>query len=120
MMKFAVETANIFMTQESWHVKITHEDSAFYFLQYQGYYSFELIPQGQRVNQAYYMEILKQFHEAVCRKRPEDWILYHDNAPAHKVLSVKHFLAKKNHLLKWNAHPMPQVWLQMTFGRFPK
>jgi hypothetical protein len=33
-------------------------------------------------------------------KRPElrsnDWILDHDNAPAHKALSVKHFLAKKS------------------------
>jgi transposase len=27
---------------------------------------------------------------------PSDWILLHDNAPAHKVLSVKHFLAQKS------------------------
>jgi hypothetical protein len=34
---------------------------------------------------------MKLLHEAVRRKRPElwlsDWILSHDNAPAHKVLS---------------------------------
>jgi hypothetical protein len=33
-------------------------------------------------------------------KRPElwssDWILHHDNAPAHKALSVKQFLAQKS------------------------
>jgi hypothetical protein len=33
------------------------------------------------------------------KKRPElwptNWILHHDNAQAHKVLSVKQFLAKK-------------------------
>jgi hypothetical protein len=60
---------------------------------------FEFIPQGQTVNQAYYVEILKQLHEAVCRKRPEvrpnNWIFHHDHAAAHKVLSVKQFLAQK-------------------------
>jgi histone-lysine N-methyltransferase SETMAR len=46
------------------------------------------------------VEILKRLREAVRRKRPEirikDWILHHDNAPAHKVLSVKQFLAQKS------------------------
>jgi transposase len=36
----------------------------------------------------------------MLRKRPEilpnDWILHHDNAPAHKALSVKQFLAQKS------------------------
>jgi len=27
---------------------------------------------------------------------PNDWILHHDNAPAHKALSVKQFLAQKS------------------------
>jgi hypothetical protein len=35
----------------------------------------------------------------LCRKRPElwpkEWILHHDNAPAHKALTVKQFLAQK-------------------------
>jgi transposase len=46
------------------------------------------------------VEILKVLHEAVHRKRPElwpnDWILHHHNAPAHKALSVKQFLAQKS------------------------
>jgi hypothetical protein len=45
------------------------------------------------------MEILKQLSEAVNIKSPErlsnDWILHHDNAPDHKVHSVKQFLAQK-------------------------
>jgi hypothetical protein len=61
---------------------------------------FELIPQCQTVSQAYYVEILKRLGEAVHRKRPKlwpnDWILHHDNAPAHKTLSVKQFLAQKS------------------------
>jgi hypothetical protein len=47
---------------------------------------FEFIQQGQTVNQAYYVEILKQLHETVYRKRselqPNDWILHHDTALA--------------------------------------
>jgi hypothetical protein len=34
---------------------------------------FEFIPQGQTVNQACYVAILKWLHEAVSRKRPELW-----------------------------------------------
>jgi hypothetical protein len=45
------------------------------------------------------VEILKQLCEAVRRERPEVWpnywILHHDNAPAHKKLHIKHFLAQK-------------------------
>jgi hypothetical protein len=63
------------------------------FLDMKGIVHFEFFPQGQKPNQAYYLEILKRLREAVYRKRPElwpnDWILHHDNAPAHKALSVK-------------------------------
>jgi hypothetical protein len=75
---------------------------------------FEFILQGQTVNQAYYMEILKRLREAVHIKRPElwpsDWILHHDNTPAHKTLSVKQFLDKKL-LLKMNTYPVPMISL---------
>jgi hypothetical protein len=61
-----------------------------------------LISQGQTVKTKLIriVEMLKLLHEAVHRKRPElwpsDWILHHDNAPAHKALSVKQFLAQKS------------------------
>jgi hypothetical protein len=38
------------------------------FFNIKGTVHFEFIPQGQRVNQAYYMEILKQLHEVVRKK----------------------------------------------------
>jgi hypothetical protein len=53
----------------------------------------EFISQGQTIIQAYYVEILKGLCEAVHREGtelwPNNWILHHDIAPAHKVLSVK-------------------------------
>ena len=61
---------------------------------------YEFVPTGQTVNQVSYLEVLKMLREEVRRKRPEifannSWILHHDNAPAHKALSVREFLATK-------------------------
>jgi hypothetical protein len=85
---------------------------------------FEFISQGQTVNQAYYVEILKRLREAVCRKRPElwpnDWILHHDSAPAHKVPSVKQFLTQQS--ITEMEHPpyFHLICLEMTSGCFQK
>jgi hypothetical protein len=58
----------------------------------EGTVHFEFIPQGQKVNQAYYVEILKRLHEAVHRKgseiRSNDWILHRAKAPAHKAIFI--------------------------------
>jgi histone-lysine N-methyltransferase SETMAR len=69
---------------------------------------FEYTAQGQTVSQAYYyVEILKQLHEAVCWKWaglwPNNWIIHHDNATAQKALSVTQFLAQK--LITEMEHP---------------
>jgi hypothetical protein len=47
--KFAMQTVNIPMTQESSHIKITNQDNAHHFLQHQRYCSFEFIPKGQTI-----------------------------------------------------------------------
>jgi hypothetical protein len=41
------------------------------FISIKGVVHFDFIPQGQIVNQGYYVEILKWLHEAVLRNRPE-------------------------------------------------
>jgi hypothetical protein len=61
----------------------TNEDIDHHFLRYH----FEFISQSHTVNQVRYMELMKRLREAVRKKTPEfwpnDWILHHDNAPAH-------------------------------------
>ena len=57
---------------------------------------YEFVPAGQRVNQVYYLEVLKTLREKVRRKRPEifasiSWILHHKISPAHTALSVRKF-----------------------------
>jgi hypothetical protein len=84
---------------------------------------FEFVPQGQTVNQAYYVEILKWLREGVHRKRPElwpnDWIVRHDIAPAHKALSVKQFLAQKS-ITEMEHPPYSLDKAPNDFWLFPK
>jgi hypothetical protein len=59
----------------------------------------ECVPEGQTVNQEYYLEVLAKLRKRVWKKRPEfwknSWIVREDNAPAHIALAVKQFLADK-------------------------
>ena len=57
------------------------------------------VPEGQTINQHYYLHVLAELRERIRKKRPElwkdkSWVLHQDNAPAHSALSVKRFLAK--------------------------
>jgi len=59
----------------------------------------EYAPDGQTINKEFYVEVLRSLRESVRRKRLEkwrdgDWILHHNNAPAHTSHLVQQFLAK--------------------------
>ncbi|KAJ4436239.1 hypothetical protein ANN_18869 [Periplaneta americana] len=61
----------------------------------------EFIPEGRTVTKELYVETLRRLWDAVRRKRPEKWVennwfLMHDNAPAHRAIIVKNFLARHN------------------------
>jgi hypothetical protein len=75
------------------------------------------------VNQHYYLEILTRLREAVHQRRPElwpdAWILHHDNAPAHDVLTVQEFLAKKS-IMKLDHPPYLPDSAPYDFWLFPK
>ena len=83
---------------------------------------YDLIAQGQTVNQPCYLEVLTRLQECVRRKRPglwpDKWILHHDNAPAHNVLWVREFLAK-NSITKMDHPPYsPDLATPAIFGSF--
>jgi len=58
------------------------------FFDSEGIVHHEYAPDGQTINKEFYVEVLRRLREPFRRKRPEkwrdgDWILHHDNAPAH-------------------------------------
>ena len=59
----------------------------------------ESVPPGQTVNRAFYKDALERLQKWVQRvwtDIADNWVLHHDNAPAHTALSIQEFLAKKN------------------------
>jgi len=61
----------------------------------------EFAPEGQTVNAAFYVEVLKCLRDHVRCMRPElwegrRWILHHDNAPARSALIMREFLARNS------------------------
>ncbi|UYV68226.1 hypothetical protein LAZ67_5003465 [Cordylochernes scorpioides] len=64
----------------------------------------EFLPQGRTVNKEYYLQVMRNLREAIRQKRPDlwknkNWLLHHDNAPAHTSLLVRDILAKNNTLM---------------------
>jgi len=84
----------------------------------------EFVPLGQTVNGKFYCEVLRRMRENVRCKRPEmwkngDWLLHHDNAPAHTLLVVREFLTKNN--MTTVPHPAYSPDLALCdFYVFPK
>ncbi|UYV77233.1 hypothetical protein LAZ67_15000198 [Cordylochernes scorpioides] len=75
----------------------------------------EFLPQGRTVKKEYYLQVMRNLREAIRQKRPDlwknkNWLLHHDNAPAHTSLLVRDFLAKNNTLMMPRSHRIPQIW----------
>jgi histone-lysine N-methyltransferase SETMAR len=93
------------------------------FFDVKGIVHFEFTTQGQTVNEVYYMEIFERLYEAMRREGPElqpnDWIPHHDNALAHKALSVKIFVAQK-FITEMEQSPCSPDLAPYDFWLFPK
>jgi len=67
------------------------------FFDLEGIVHYKYVPQGQTVNQQFYLRVLKRLRLALSRKRPQkraagSCALHHDNAPAHTAHSIQVFL----------------------------
>ena len=85
-------------TKESTHVQIKNEMYDCVLFDSMGIVHKEWVPTGQTVNQYYYKHILERLRKRVIRIHPNistNWILHHDNAPAHAAFSGVQFLTSK-------------------------
>jgi len=94
----------------------------------------EFVPTGQTVNKEFYKTVLQCLHDAVRRHRLEkwrssNWILHHDNTPAHRAVTTNEFLAKHNilslpqppyfpDLAPWDFFLFPQLKKTLKVCRF--
>ncbi|UYV64676.1 hypothetical protein LAZ67_3001635 [Cordylochernes scorpioides] len=84
----------------------------------------EFLPQGRTVNKEYYLQVMRNLREEIRQKCPDlwknkNWLLHHDNAPAHTSLLVRDLLDKNNTLMM----PQPPYSPEMApcdFFLFPK
>ncbi|UYV61504.1 hypothetical protein LAZ67_1005082 [Cordylochernes scorpioides] len=84
----------------------------------------EFLPQGRTVNKEYYLQVMRNLCEAIRLKHPDlwknkNWLLHHDNAPAHTSLLVRDFLAKNNTLMMPQPPYSPDL-APCDFFLFPK
>ncbi|UYV80271.1 hypothetical protein LAZ67_18002251 [Cordylochernes scorpioides] len=80
--------------------------------------------QGRTVNKEYYLQGMRNLLEAIRQKRPDlwknkNWLLHHDNAPAHTSLLVRDLLAKNNTLMMPQPPYSPDL-APCDFFLFPK
>jgi histone-lysine N-methyltransferase SETMAR len=65
-----------------------------------GIFHMELIPEGATLNNHRYKETLRRLCNSIRHKHPglswrKNWLLLHDNAPAHRSVFVREELAKQ-------------------------
>lgn len=91
------------------------------FFEARGLVHHEFVPQGQKVNQEFYISLLKCMLEALQHRRPDlwasgQWTLLHDNARPHTAISVSRFLTKQN--ITVLQYPLYSLDLSLCFFCF--
>jgi len=88
-----VEHGIISSTEESVQVKSNVKIMLIAFFDIDGLVHPEYIPRGQTVKKEFYKTVLQCLRNALRRHRLEkwdsgNWILHHDNAPAHRAVTT--------------------------------
>jgi len=82
-------------------VKSNIKNMLIVFFDIDGLVHHEYVPRGQKVNKEFYKTVPQRLRDTVRRHHPEkwrssNWILHHDNSPAHRAVTTNEFLAKHN------------------------
>jgi len=77
--------------------KVSHQDHVDSFFDSQGVAHKEFVLEGKRVNAEFYKGVMDRILKLILMALPaafysRDFVLLHDNAPAHKAASVCQFL----------------------------
>ena len=90
------------------------------FFDSEGIVHHEYAPDRQTINKEFYMEVLRRLCESARRKRPEKWrdgdyILHHDNKPAHTSHLCSNFWPNTAPL-NWSSRHSHQISHRVTFS----
>jgi len=94
------------------------------FFDMRGIVHHEFAPEGQTVNAEFYCNVLRRMREDIRRKRTElwregNWLLRDDNAPSHRALVTREFLAH-NSIITLPHPPYSPDLAPSDFFLFPK
>ena len=68
-----VKSANSPRPKKARHVRSNVKAMLITFFDFRGMIHREWVPQGQTVNQHFYLEVVKRLRENIRKKRPESW-----------------------------------------------
>jgi transposase len=90
------------------------------FFDIRGMFHLEFAPEGRTVIAEFYCNVLHHVREDIQRKRPElwragNWMLHDDNAPSHRALVTREFLAHSSIITPYSPDLAP-----CDFFLFPK
>jgi hypothetical protein len=83
------------------------------FFDIRGMLHLEIASEGRTVNIEFYCNVLRRLTKDIQRKRPDlwragNWMLHDDNAPSHRALVTREFLAHNSIITL--PHPSYQIW----------
>ena len=121
---FTVEASRRATAEKSTQSRSHLKSMLIIFFDCEGVVHSEFYPRGHTINKEYYVEVLKRLRDAVRRKRPRfwssgDWLLHHDNAPAHSSNFVQQFLAKRK-IVQLRQPPYSPDIAPCDYWMFPK